>query len=96
MACLRNEHKNSIVWPRDIADDPASLIFEAMETIIWKLTIVTVVQIVSKFFEMTEAIGMIQTIIWKPGLSGLAVAVNKYDILPSLEQTWFCMSIKYS
>ena len=51
-----------------------------------ELTIVTVVQIVSKFFEMIEAIGMIQTIIWKPGLSGLAVAANKYEILPSLEQ----------
>ena len=36
--------------------------------------------------EMTEAIGMIQTIIRKPGLSGLAVAANKYEILPSLEQ----------
>jgi len=57
-----------------------------METIIWKRPIVTVVQILSKFFEMTEAIGMIQTIIYKPGLSGLAVAANKYEILPSLEQ----------
>ena len=25
--------KNSIVWPRDIADDPVSLVFEAIETL---------------------------------------------------------------
>ena len=40
--------KDSIVWPRDIADDPASLTFEAIETIIWKLSIAPVVRIVSK------------------------------------------------
>ena len=51
-----------------IADDPASLVFEAIETIIWKLTIAPVVRIVSKYFEMTGAIG---TIIWKPGFRHL-------------------------
>ena len=56
--------QNSIVWPRDIADDPASLAFEAIETIILKLAIVSVLRIVSKYFETTGAIG---TIIWKPG-----------------------------
>ena len=38
---------------RDIADDPASLVYlvsEAIETIVWKLPIVPVVWIVSKFF----------------------------------------------
>ena len=47
LACLQNTHKNSIVSPRDIADDPASLVFEAVETIMWKLP---VAQIVLKFF----------------------------------------------
>ena len=64
MACLQNMHKNSIVWPRDIADNPVSLAFEASETIIWKLPIAPVVQIISKYFETT---GAITTIIWKPG-----------------------------
>ena len=68
MACLQNTRKNSIVWPRDIADDPASLAFEAIETIIWKLPIAPVVRIVSKYFETTGAIGTIRTITWKPGL----------------------------
>ena len=40
----------SIVAPRDIADDPTSLVLEAIETIVWKLPIVPVVWIVSKFF----------------------------------------------
>ena len=57
--------KNSIVRPRNIADDRAPLVFEAFETIIWKLPIVPVVRIVSKFFETTRAI---ETIIWKQGL----------------------------
>ena len=51
---------------KGIADDRASLAFEAIETIIWKLPIAPVVQIVSKYFEATGAIG---TIIWKPGLN---------------------------
>ena len=68
MACLQNTRKNSIVWPRDIADDPASLAFEAIETIIWKLPIAPVVRIVSKYFETTGTIRTIRTIIWKPGL----------------------------
>ena len=58
LACLQNTHKNSIVSPRDIADDPASLVFEAVEMIMWKLP---VAQIILKFFLMTGAIG---TIIW--------------------------------
>ena len=58
LACLQNTRKNSIVSPRDIADDPASLVFEAVETIMWKLP---VTQIILKFFLMTGAIG---TIIW--------------------------------
>ena len=58
LACLQNMRKNSIFSPRDIADDPASLVFEAVETIMWKLP---VAQIILKFFLMTGAIG---TIIW--------------------------------
>ena len=58
LACLQNTRKNSIVSPRDIADDPASLVFEAVETIMGKLP---VTQIILKFFLMTGAIG---TIIW--------------------------------
>ena len=58
LACLQNTRKNSIVSPRDIADDPASLVFEAVETIMWKQP---VTQIILKFFLMTGAIG---TIIW--------------------------------
>ena len=54
---------------RDIADDPASLAFEAIETIIWKLPIAPVVRIVSKYFETIGAIRTIRTIIWKPGLT---------------------------
>ena len=57
--------KNSIFRPKNIANDQAPLVFEAIETIVWKLQIVLVVRIVSKFFETTGAIG---TIIWKPGL----------------------------
>ena len=76
MACLQNTRKNSIVWPRDIADDPASLAFEAIETIIWKLPIAPVVRIVSKYFETTGAIRTIRTIIWKPGLSSLLTMKN--------------------
>ena len=56
-----------------IADDPASLAFEAIETIIWKLPIAPVVRIVSKYFETTGAIGTIRAIIWKP-LVALVVA----------------------
>ena len=52
--------------PETMADDPASLAFEAIETIILKLAIVSVLRIVSKYFETTGAIG---TIIWKPGLT---------------------------
>ena len=47
LACLQSMRKNSIVSPRDIADDPASLVFEAVETIMWKLP---VAQIVLKCF----------------------------------------------
>ena len=65
----KHARKNSIVWPRDIADDPASLAFEAIETIKWKPPIAPVVRIVSKYFETTGAIGTIRTIIWKPGLT---------------------------
>ena len=54
---------------RNIADDPASLAFEAIETITWKLPIAPVVWIVSKYFETTGAIGTIRTIIWKPGFT---------------------------
>ena len=39
LACFQNTQKNSIVSPRDIADDPASLVFEAVETIMWKLPV---------------------------------------------------------
>ena len=76
MACLQYTRKNSIVWPRNIADDPASLAFEAIETIIWKLSIAPVVRIVSKYFETTGAIRTIRTIIWKPGLSSLLTMKN--------------------
>ena len=73
MACLQYTRKNSIVWHRNIADDPASLAFE---TIIWKLSIAPVVRIVSKYFETTGAIRTIRTIIWKPGLSSLLTMKN--------------------
>ena len=78
MACLQNTRKNSIVWPRDIADDPASLAFEAIETIIWKLPIAPVVRIVSKYFETTGAIG---TIIWKPGDKKLIPSKDEQGLL---------------
>ena len=39
LACFQNTRKNSIVSPRDIADDPASLVFEAVERILWKLPV---------------------------------------------------------
>ena len=76
VACLKNTRKNYIVWPRNIADDPASLAFEAIETIIWKLSIAPVVWIVSKYFETTGAIRTIRTIIWKPGLTSLLTMKN--------------------
>ena len=63
--CLLNTRKNSTVRPRDFADDHAPLVFEAIETIIWKLPIAPVVRIFSKYFETS---GPIRTIIWKPGL----------------------------
>ena len=60
-----------------IADDPASLAFEAIETIIWKLPIAPVVRIVSKYFETTGAIGTIRAIIWKPGFRFLEVIKSR-------------------
>ena len=54
--------------PKDIADAPACLVFKAIEAIIWKLPIVPVVLITSKFFEATGTIGTIRTIIWKPDI----------------------------
>ena len=42
LACLRNTCKSSIFWPGDIADNPASLVVEAIKTIIWKPPIVPV------------------------------------------------------
>ena len=39
LACLQNTHKNSIVSPREITNDPASLVFETVETIMWKLPV---------------------------------------------------------
>ena len=57
--------------PKDIADASACLVFKAIEAIIWKLPIVTVVLIASKFFEATGTIGTIGTIrtmIWKPDI----------------------------
>ena len=78
MSCLQSTRKNSIVWPRDIADDPASLAFEAIKTIIWKLPIAPVVRIVSKYFETTGAIG---TIIWKPGYKKLIPSKDEHGLL---------------
>ena len=48
------------------ADDPVLLAFNAIETIKWNLpiSIVPVICIISKFSEMTGAIGMILMIIW--------------------------------
>ena len=63
---------------RNTADDPASLAFEAIETIIWKLPIAPVVWIVSKYFETTGAIGTIRTIIWKPGLTKVKFVTQTY------------------
>ena len=45
--------KRERLGTRLMADDYASLIFEAIETIIWKLPIVSVVLIVTNFFETT-------------------------------------------
>ena len=56
-----------IVWPKDIADDPASFVVDAIETIKWKPQIVPVIRIVSKFFETTGVIGTICTMMWTPG-----------------------------
>ena len=47
--------------PQASLTTPASLAFEPIETIIWKLPIAPVARIVSKYFETTGAI------IWKPG-----------------------------
>ena len=56
---------------KSLTSPAASLVVEAIETIVWKLEIALVdVRIVSKFFEITGAIGTIQTIIWKPGCKG--------------------------
>ena len=82
MACLQNTLKNSIVWPRDITDDPTSLAFEAIETITWKLPIAPVVRIVLKYFEMTGVIRTIRTIIWKPGFMSLCMSL--YSIFTTL------------
>ena len=60
--------QNSIVWPRDIADDPASLAFEAIETIIWKCQSPQSSGSSRNILKTTGAIGTIRTIIWKPGL----------------------------
>ena len=77
--------KNAIVWPRDIADDPASLAFEVIEMIIWKLPIAPVLQIVSKYFETTGAIGMIPTIKWKPGFKDDGIWTLKFLFGPLLK-----------
>ena len=58
-------HQNSVVRPRNIADNRAFSVTEATETIIWKSPIVSVVPIVLEFLETT---GTIRTIIWRPGL----------------------------
>ena len=71
--------KNSVVWPRDIADDPTSLVFEAIERITLKLPIIPVVSIISKFFETTGAIRTMRRIIWKPGFS---VLLGNKEYLP--------------
>ena len=65
---IRISRQNSVVGPRNIADDRVYSVFEAIETIIWKPAIVSVVPIVSKFLETTGTIETIRTIIWKPGL----------------------------
>ena len=54
-----------------MADVPvASLVVEAIETIVWNLEIAVVeVRIVSNFFEITRAIRTIRTILWKPGFT---------------------------
>ena len=86
--------KNSNVRPRDFADDPAavSLAFEAIETIIWKLPITPVVQIVSKYFEMTGAIRMIRTIIWKPGFRSINLH-EKNNFCHPVTLAWFSIQI---
>ena len=49
----------------------ASLVVEAIETIVWTQEIALVdVRIVPKCFEITGAIRTIRTIIWKPGFTG--------------------------
>lgn len=75
----KNPSKNSVAWPRNIADDYSSFVFEAIETpIIWKPLIVAVVLIVSKFVETIEAIGTIRTIYDREtGLNNRGDPVNK-------------------
>ena len=58
---MRNTRKNSFVSPRDIADDPAPLALEAIETIIWKLPIVPIAPVVSKYFETIRTTGEIDS-----------------------------------
>ena len=62
-SCLRADV--SYFFPRATKETSARR--QAIETIIWKLSIAPVVWIVLKHFKTTGAIGTIRTIIWKPG-----------------------------
>ena len=63
LACFGRTCKTSVVIPRNITDDCASLVFEAIETIISKPPTVPVVRIVPKCFDSIGAIRTIQTTI---------------------------------
>ena len=69
--------QNYVVGTRTIADDRASSVFEAIETIVWKPAIASVVPIVSKFLETTG------TIIWNQALT--APKLNKSTIVGTLK-----------
>ena len=84
LACLRRTCKTSVVIPRNITDDSASLVFEAIETIIPKPPTVPVVRIVPKFFYSTRAIRTIRTMIWKRGLK------NQISSLTLFRPGYFC------
>ena len=82
--CLRRTCKTSVVIPRNITDDSASLVFEAIETIIPKPPTVPVVRIVPKFLDSTRAIRTIRTMIWKRGLK------NQISSLTLFRPGYFC------
>ena len=71
MACFQNTRKNSIVWPRDTADDPASLLC------LWgdrddHMKTTNRPSRPDRLEIFWNDWGTIRTIIWKPGLKGVS------------------------